>query len=85
MYMTLARGLASQAMPGSANMRHIPHRDLLQAMKASLHDLENLKLLSPDDLEILNLRHSLQNRIAALERQLDQQQDKVSKSRGMAA
>jgi hypothetical protein len=38
-------------------------------MKDSLRDLENLKLLSPADLEIVDLRRSLKERIAALERQ----------------
>ena len=50
-------------------MRHIPQPDLLEAMKASLRDLDNLKLLSPDDLEILDLRRNLREQIAALERQ----------------
>lgn len=49
-------------------MRHISKAELLQAMKQSLHDLENLKLLSPNDLEILDLRRSLKERIAVLER-----------------
>ena len=51
-------------------MRHIiVETDLLQAMKDSLRDLDNLKLISPDDLEILNLRRSLKEQIAAFERQ----------------
>lgn len=49
-------------------MRHISKAELLEAMKQSLHDLENLKLLSPNDLEILGLRRSLRERIAVLER-----------------
>jgi hypothetical protein len=53
----------------SAKTRHVPQADLLQAMKDSLRDLENLKLLSPADLEIVDLRRSLKERIAALERQ----------------
>lgn len=56
-------------------MRHISKAELLQAMKQSLHDLENLKLLSPNDLEILDLRRSLKERIAVLER--DQSQAKA--------
>ena len=43
--------------------------DLLQALKQSLLDLDNLKLLNPDDLGILDLRRSLREQIAALERQ----------------
>jgi hypothetical protein len=46
-------------------MRHIPKTDLLEAMKESLRDLENLKLLSPNDLEILNLRRTLKDQIVA--------------------
>ena len=51
-------------------MRHILKADLLQAMKESVRDLENLRLLSPNDLEILTLRRNLERQIAALERQL---------------
>ena len=50
-------------------MRHIHNTELLQAMKDSLRDLDNLKLLGPNDLEILDLRRSLKEQIAALERQ----------------
>jgi hypothetical protein len=50
-------------------MRHIPQADLLQALKQSLHDLDNVKLLSPDDLDILDLRRNLREQIAAIERQ----------------
>ena len=55
-------------------MRHIPNADLLEAMKDSLHHLENLKLLSPNDLEILNLRRTLKEQITALERDESQAQ-----------
>lgn len=50
-------------------MRHIPQADLLRAMKQSLRDLDNLKLLNPNDLEILRLRRSLREQIDRLERQ----------------
>jgi len=53
-------------------MRHVPTADLLEAMRESLRDLENLKLLSPDDLDILDLRRNLKERIAVLERQQSQ-------------
>ena len=49
-------------------MPHIPQPDLLEAMKASLRELNSLKLLSPDDLEILDLRRNLKEQIAAMER-----------------
>ena len=49
-------------------MRHTP--DLLEAMKQSLRDLETLKPLNPDDLEIVDMRRTLKEQIAALERHL---------------
>ena len=55
-------------------MRHIPNADLLEAMKESLHYFENLKLLGPKDLEILDVRRSLKEQITALERQQSQGQ-----------
>jgi len=55
-------------------MRHTSKADLLEAMKESLQGLENLKLLSPNDLEILDLRRSLKDEISALERQQSQAQ-----------
>ncbi|HXU14134.1 MAG TPA: hypothetical protein VN708_03315 [Terriglobales bacterium] len=69
----------------SAQARHVPQADLLQAMKDCLRDLENLKLLSPDDLEIFNLRRSLKERIAELERQKNEQEEKPSDNQGTAA
>jgi hypothetical protein len=53
-------------------MRHISETDQLQAMKDSLGDLDSLKLLSPGDLEILDLRRSLKEQIAVLEQQQPQ-------------
>lgn len=50
-------------------MRRIPQAELLQAMKQSLRDLDNLKLLNPNDLEILHLRRTLRDQIDRLERQ----------------
>jgi hypothetical protein len=54
-------------------MRHILTADLLEAMRECLRNLENLKLLSPDDLDILDLRRDLKEKIAVLERQQSQQ------------
>lgn len=51
-------------------MYHVPKEDLLQALKESLQDLENLKLLSPNDLAIFDLKRKLKFQIAELERQL---------------
>lgn len=50
-------------------MRQVPKADLLNALRQSLREVENLKLLSPDDLDILDLRRSLKERIAAIEGQ----------------
>lgn len=50
-------------------MRRILQADLLRAMKQSLRDLDNLKLLNPNDLEILHLRRNLREQIDRLERQ----------------
>jgi len=41
--------------------------ELLEAMKGCLHDLEELKLLSPDDLDIIDERRILRRKIAELE------------------
>jgi len=59
-------------------MRDVPKADLLDALKQSLRDLENLKLLSPNDLAVLDLRRSLKDQVAALEKELDQQRDQTS-------
>jgi hypothetical protein len=53
-------------------MRHILTADLLEAMRDSLINLETLELLSPDDLDILDLRRDLKEKIAVLERQQSQ-------------
>jgi hypothetical protein len=46
--------------------------ELLEAMKGCLHDLEELKLLSPDDLDIIDERRILRRKIAELEGETDQ-------------
>ena len=48
-------------------MVQVPRADLLDAMKGCLHDLEELKLLSPDDLDIIDERRILRQKIAELE------------------
>ena len=50
-------------------MRHVSKSELLEAMRESLRNLENTKLLSPDDLDILKTRHDLEIKISKLERQ----------------
>jgi hypothetical protein len=39
----------------------------LQKLKQHLHELQNLKLLNPDDLQILSTKRLLQQRITKLE------------------
>jgi hypothetical protein len=52
-------------------MRHTPIREpeLLDAMKDCLRDLENVQLLSPDDLDIVDQKRTLRQGIAELERE----------------
>jgi hypothetical protein len=50
-------------------MVQVPRADLLEAMKGCLHDLEELKLLSPDDLDIIDERRILRQKIAEMERE----------------
>ena len=52
-------------------MRHIPQAEMLAAMKDSRRELENMKLLSPNDLNVLSLRRDLRAKISELERHLD--------------
>jgi hypothetical protein len=52
-------------------MRHIVKAELLDAMKKCLHDLENTRLLSPDDLDIIDQKRLLRQQIAALEKEGD--------------
>jgi hypothetical protein len=41
--------------------------ELLEAMKGCLHDLEELKLFGPNDLDIIDERRILRQKIAELE------------------
>jgi hypothetical protein len=50
-------------------MRHVLKPELLNAMKESLRALENVKMLSPDDIEILRFRRTLRQKIDELEKQ----------------
>ena len=47
----------------------IPRADLLTAMKHRLQGLEELKLLSPDDLDIIEEKRVLRKKIAKLEQE----------------
>jgi len=50
-------------------MPHLIEPEFLDAMKDCLHDLENVKLLSPDDLDIIDQKRILRQKIAGLERE----------------
>lgn len=50
-------------------MRHFHEPGLLEALKDSLHDLESVHLISPDDLDIIDEKRILRQKIAALERE----------------
>ena len=45
-------------------MRHTPKGESVAALKALLRDLENTKLIFPDDISILKLRRDLRTKIA---------------------
>jgi hypothetical protein len=46
---------------------HVLRAELLDALKGCLHDLEELKLISPGDLDIIDERRILRQKIAKLE------------------
>ena len=50
-------------------MRHVFQPELLAALKDSVHNLENLKTLSPNDVEIVRLKRFLRQKIDALEKE----------------
>jgi hypothetical protein len=62
----------SGILPAGGDMveLHVRTTELLEAMKGCLHDLEELKLLTPDDLDIIDERRILRMRIAELEKKL---------------
>jgi hypothetical protein len=60
---------ASYLQMEHANLHHIPTPELLDAMRESLRKLDNLNLLSPDDLAMLPLKRNIEDQISKLERQ----------------
>lgn len=48
-------------------MRDVPKPELVDAMKGCLRDLESTKLISPDDLDIIDEKRILRRKIAELE------------------
>ena len=53
---------------GHPSMGHAPESEFLESLKKRLTELENLRLLSPDDLKIVSERRTLRGQIAELER-----------------
>ncbi len=62
-------GIFGTLRMGRANMRHVFQPELLAALKDSVHNLENLKTLSPNDVEIVRLKRFLRQKIDALEKE----------------
>ena len=52
---------------GSATMSQVLQSELLDAMKASLRNLENVRIISPDDPSLLQLKNTLRQKINDLE------------------
>jgi hypothetical protein len=50
-------------------MRQLIEPELLDAMKIACQGIENVKLLSPDDLDIIDEKRLLRQKIAELERE----------------
>jgi len=50
-------------------MRHVSKPELLAAMKECLDHLENTELISQDDLDIIDAKRILRDKIAELERE----------------
>ena len=48
-------------------MRHPLEPELLDAMKDCLHDLDNVKTVSPDDPQLERLKQNLRKKITELE------------------
>jgi hypothetical protein len=48
---------------------YVDRVELLDALKGCLHDLEELKLISPGDLDIIDERRILRHKIAELEKE----------------
>ena len=68
-YRTIAMGC--DAGVRSAILRHFLKPELLAAMKDCLRGLENVKLTSPDDIDIIYHKRVLCEKIAELENEDD--------------
>ena len=51
----------------STTLHHLLKSELLEAMKDCLRDLENVKLISPADLDIIDEKRVLRHKIDELE------------------
>jgi hypothetical protein len=56
-------------------MVHVPKPELLAAMKDCLRDLENTRLISPDDIDLVNQKRILRQQIAELEKENSEDQE----------
>ena len=52
-------------------MRNDLRAEFLEAMKGCLRDLENVKLISPDDIDIVYQKRVLRQKIDELESEID--------------
>jgi hypothetical protein len=64
----LSTGALASESVRRANMRHLVPPESLDVVKDCLRDLENVELLSPDDLDIIDEKRSLRQKIGELER-----------------
>ena len=58
-------------------MRDVSKPELVEAMKDCLRDLENTKLISPDDLDIIDEKRILRRQIDELQNESSDGQQKV--------
>ena len=66
-YRTICNVLRSWEFTGGVTLHHVLKSELLEAMKDCLRDLENVKLISPADLDIIDEKRVLRHKIDELE------------------
>lgn len=52
-------------------MTKTPFHDVVQALKSSLRDLENVNMIAPDDLKLLGRKREIQKKIERAEQQVE--------------
>jgi hypothetical protein len=57
-----------RVLPSYSGMPHVFKAERITALKALLRDLENTRLIYPDDIDILSLKRDLKTKIASLEK-----------------